>query len=698
MLAATLDYLVDAFALTVAPAPRPRPLLAFASSLRMPDEGGGDPEAAPREPQLHDPRSHPAQYEFYKAFAKGGFLDFVVLGPVQDGKTWAIEIVPTLWNLVELRRHVVYGCPDRPFCGKMWRSKFLPTIHASGLGHLLPETGPGSDGGVPDDMLFGTGARFFMLGAGAKNEAGQAGVTAPTVVIGERSSIRPRWVELLFGRKESYGAAGRGVSTSTLKHDGDGEDSTVTAYNDSTGGRLQFRCPKCSHWQSWEWDRVEADWTSDETAMATVRLHCANSPCRHGLTEYERMSSLRDWRLVMKGQSVGADGVVVGIPPASQVWGLRWTALDSPLKDLRVLAVKYRQAVVVRDVYGEHGKLQQFTRDMLVRQYRGHEEGHEATRAITREYLASRSAAFGWAETFPDRDDGAESNDRILFSRHIADLPTDDDGKQLGEFASLEVDVQDNRCYWSIELADGDLRTWDVAWGYEYGSREHDPMSKGELHAVLDRIRDIAPGYVGKLPIVLKGIDVGFRQDEIVDWLRSNPSWQPVAGAGDEVAGKLRAANASGDLPGVIYRHKPEGWRLPGRKLYTIEVNRVREQAQNAFMRPAGSPGAAHLPKGLKSHDTYIKHLCGERLVEHPKTGRRTWQQTPGQRRHDYLDLRVYHHARIRLHLENARRSAESPADHLPEGSFQAVEPVTAPSGDDFVGGGGDFVGGWGDE
>jgi hypothetical protein len=695
-----LDGLLDELARVIGPAPRPRRLLDFAMSLRLPEDATSDDVTAGSHPP-YDPSTHPAQFEFLKAYAAGGYFDMVVLGPVQDGKTWAVEVVPTLYALAEQRVSVVYGCPDRPFCGKMWRTKFLPAIEASGLRHLLPLDGPGSDGGVPDDTLMTTGARLFLLGAGARNEAGQAGVTAPIVIIGERSKIRPRFVELLLMRKEAYGARGRGVSTSTISNDdfteGDDDqrmDSTVVAYERSTRGRLWFRCCHCAAeahpsggWQTFEWSRVEADWSSDESARDTARLHCAHEP-KHALTDGDRRRSLREWRLAMHGQTVTPAGEVTGTRLPALVWGLRWTALDSPLKELGALAVKYRQAVALRDgPFGDHHQMVQFTRDFLVERYTSLRDPAESPRSISRSHLAERSS-LGWAETTPDRD---SESDRYLWSRHVAPWP------DAAPLADVAIDVQENRIYWAVGGADRDFRTWDVAWGYEYANADRDPLSRDELHELLDRVRDLVPELIGaKARLVVRAIDVGYRQEDLVEWMRRNPEWVPIAGAGDEAAGHLRRAHAGGDVPGVIYRHRPEGWRLSGRKLHTVDAGRVREQAQASYLRPIGAAGSAHLPKGLRVNDAYVKHLCGELLIEDPKTGAKRWKATPGTR-HDWLDIKVYRYAMMRLYLAQLDRgdggSSSSPRP-VPSGPPQPpprVDPI--PSGGDMLAGGADFLG-----
>jgi phage terminase large subunit GpA-like protein len=184
---------------------------------------------------------------------------------------------------------VVIGFPDRSLAGKYWRSKFKPVLERSALLHLMPPEGPGSDGGAPEDVLFTTGARLFMLGAGARNEAGQSMITAPIVKVEERDSIRSRWVELLFQRAESYGDAKRLDSTSTIKQDKG--STTLAVYEASLALRPYFQCPMCvadqhpsGGWQTLEPDRLRYTATDDITAAETAHLECAHVPA-HQITE-----------------------------------------------------------------------------------------------------------------------------------------------------------------------------------------------------------------------------------------------------------------------------------------------------------------------------------------------------------------------------------------------------------------------------
>jgi hypothetical protein len=651
-----IDDVVAAAQRILALPPAPRSLLEFVRTLRYPD--------GPEQGNLCDPESHVATFEILRAFAHGGHDEMLTLGPVQDTKTWSTTTVPTMYAIVELRRSVVIGWPDRSLAGKYWRGKLKPTIEASGLGDVLPEEGPGSDGGAPEDVLFRTGARLYLLGAGARNEAGQSMVTAPIVKVEERDSIRARWVELLWQRCESYGEHKRRSSTSTIKHDKG--SPTVAVYESSIALRPYFQCPLCVEakhpsggWQTLEPDRFRYDATDDIAAESTAHVVCAHV-AEHRLHEDLRrwMITGKRWRLVGRGQTIQPDGSVTGDLARSRIWGFRWTALDSPLKPLGELAKQHRQACERRDAHGDHDPLRQFYRDKWVMAYREDVEGQEGTTVVTPAYLQARSVSHGWADFAVDRDDAGKT-----WGRHLAELPA------AATIASLAVDVQLNRCYWSLIGADADLRTWDAAWGYEFASADQVPMSVGELHAVLDRIRELVPSLLKRtdapdVQLVAQGIDVGFRQHDITAWLAGNPQWTPVSGAGDEVVGKMREAarpdpgaapQPGDDMLGVVYLRDIQGARLsagPRQRLHLVDVERVKEQAQSAFLRAAAAAGAAHLPRGLKANDAYILHLTGEVLDEDEKTGKRKWRVI--RKRHDYLDLRTYNLALLRLHLRDA--------------------------------------------
>lgn len=646
LLAAALDPLV--------PPPAPRGLLEFARTVILPD--------GPQAGEPYDPASDPAQFEILKAWAAGGHDEYVTVGIVQGGKSWATTVVPALYALAELRSSVVIGWPDVTLAERFWTLKLKPTITANPpvAALVLPTSGPGSDGGFAQAFVCPGGGTLAQLAPGRGNEAAGSSLTGRFVFIEERDDIGSRGVDQLFQRAAGYDAAARRSSNSTIKDDQ--QSATWAAYQASTRGRLWFPCPHCGAWQTFDWEHVTADWADEELAATTIRLVCTANGCR--IDEDQRRNALRTWRLVGLGQHVDANGVVVGERPRSGRWGLWWSALDSTRRTLGVLARDYARALA-RRAAGDHDGMRQFMRDQLGRGYREEVEGQEGADQLSRDLLAARSIQ-GWADSGHDRDDGG------LWSRHIAPLPPSFD------FLGVTADVQENRVYWSLLAADAERRTWDVAWGYDYATHQRAPMSDGEQHAVLDRIDQLVDELAGDHGLAWRAVDVGYSQSEICAWLKGRPAWIAIAGAGDDVAGKLRSARRAGDLPGVLYRHRPEHWPLPSsRPLHTCDAGRVREQAQLQFLRSPGQPGAAHLPRGLKSNDSYIKHLLGEVLVEHPRTGRKVWKKNPG--RHDYLDLRTYHLALLLWRLHQAARRSDADADPAADAVAQPAAPASEP-------------------
>ena len=223
----------------------------------------------------------------------------------------------------------------------------------------------------------------------------------------------------------------------------------------------------------------------------------------------------------------------------------------------------------------------------------------------------------------------------------------------------MTVDVQGNRLYWLIVAEDDARCTYDLAWGYEYATPAQQPWTPAELHALLDRVDALTDDLVGHTALIDRAVDTGFGSAVLIPWLQRKPLWTPLAGIGDEVAQGMRRNQARG-IPGVVYLHQPQGWGLPGRLLHSIDVQRVRERAQNAYLVSAGKPGAAHVPKGLATNDSYIRHLVAEELVE-TKAGTRVWRKAKGGGRHDYLDLRTYATALLDLHHQRQALRAAAP-------------------------------------
>ena len=190
-------------------------------------------------------------------------------------------------------------------------------------------------------------------------------------------------IALIGKRADSFGAQAVRIYTSTVKKDGQmgNEDACLmlSLYEDSTQSRLYFACPHCGHWHPLEWGNVLYCDDDEAESAQTVRMLCPK--CQKPIDENQRQKMLRNWRLVHQGQTVNADGEVIGTAPRTRRFGLLWTCLDSTLRDLPTLAIEHWRAS--QDLKrGEHGSMRSFYRDQLCQPYRDDLQIDEDTPSI----------------------------------------------------------------------------------------------------------------------------------------------------------------------------------------------------------------------------------------------------------------------------------------------------------------------------
>lgn len=665
----TIDLLAKAWIRVVAPPPKPRGLLEFCRTLRVLAK---DPDTGEDRWIQFEPEDHPGQMEVIRDFVSSGFDEQVVLGPVQDGKTYVTVVVIILYCLIELRQSCGLMLPEQDKAEEVWLEKIVPVIKASGYAWILPTEGRGSKSGAGRFIQCTTGATVYLIGAGAKNESAQSSFSVRIMVIDERSKIRSRWVMLAQGRTASYDLAARNLSTSTIGFDE--HDPTCAAYDDSTHRRLVLRCPHCAReghpsggWQLFEWDmpipadappktkvvpfsRFLYDPTDDKTARATVRLRCLYS-ATHLLTDIERKAALRNYRAVAQGQTVAADGTVLGQPPGNLRAGVRWHSLESPIKTMGKLAVMLHKALIQRDQFGDHEQLRQFYRDERVEGYTGDRDQDEVPHQLRRTFLAARSAGSDYGLRRADR---LEDGDSV----HLADLHPGVEWLTCGVDVNPGGAQAPGRLYFVLIGGNGDACIYDQAWGSIALSAPGHEATEPELHAGLTRLRGLLQSTAtdfGK-PLAAVGVDVGDRQDELTRWLLRHRDWTPVKDTAAALTaepqyllnGNLldKPANRQ-DIPGWLHwrwQKNDAGWWLA-----MIATDEVRHQAQVGFLVAPNKPGAHHLPKGLDAQATLIKHYCATARISN---GRDDWrwadrqtdrEQCPDyQKRRDYLACRTY--------------------------------------------------------
>jgi phage terminase large subunit GpA-like protein len=626
----------------VPPAPAPSEY-DFAKTIRLP--------AGRRRGRFYDPDSDACQRHLLLVISSRRFRRVVVCAPPQvGGKTTSAILPATLRAITAARELVGYGLPTLEALDKAWTEKLKPSIEGSGYGEHLPAKGAGSKGGRGPVIHFRdpiTGDReggiVFMAG-------GAYGSTASLIIVDDVDQFRIKGkpdreaVEDILHRADSYGDDSLRIVVGTIEFD---EGSVVLALlEDSTGTHPWPACPHCGVHQVLTWDHVVVDLTTDATAHASARYRCDH--CAALWTEDDRQRAIDHRRVLFcdRGQRVEA-GVVVGEPSPSRTFGIVWPALAASQADLRELCVEFRAAklAVAR---ADHSLMRKFYRYRLCLPYTGDRDDENGDRVrIDRQHLERRSAASSYAIVVHDKEDQR-------WSRYWSEIPRN------VEWITAAVDVQQDRLYWSAIGWDAAGRTYRIAHGYECACELKRMASVPELHAALDRVHGLVaqgpPGGGWPVPVVARGIDIGYRPDEIDAWRRTHPDWLMVKGAGDEQSHAMdrsdpgeRHAGGRLDIPGCVSLRRSRAGRL----VHHIDVDGMREVAQAGFLVPIGQPGAAHLPRGLAAGDAFIKHLCARALVIDPKTRRRKWSADPrdgGQLRKDWLDTDTYQMALGRMY------------------------------------------------
>lgn len=600
------------------------------------------PNMAPPPASLpFDPMSDPIQRWLIEQFDSGRWERFYICAPPQfGGKTLVAVMLPALRGVIACRASVGYALPTLADLDKAWATKIKKAIKDSGYGEYLPKHGPGAKGGRGPTIQFHDPDSGEPLGEFVFMAGGAYGNTVRIAVLDEVDQFRdhagmPLWndIEDIFNRANAYRSLAVRIASGTVEHDTN-SIILVLVNEHGTGTRPWPKCQHCGRHQVLDWDSVTYDPESDASASETARIACRH--CGVLWSENDRRVAIGESLFVHKGQDIDEHGRINGPDPRTSKLGLLWTALDSVRADLGEIAKEHRLARLGMD-RGDTGLMAKWERYRLCRGSVLAVDGEGQPHRINTTYLESRSNASGYAIA---RNDRVEDGDSI----HAAQCPDD------VEFLVSSADVQrggdraPGRLYFLIQGWRNDGTTWDVAWGSIAASPIGRQPNTAELHIALDRLHAFISEYaqsVGK-PIVRRVVDVGDRQDELVQWIIRNAGWHAVRGG----AGTMKAED--GDLAGWIYIRQQNYmgaiWHLG-----IIDVDQARNQAQVAFLVPANKPGAAHLPSGLNRNDAIIRHYCGTARIRDDH-GRERWSETKQdrkyhhewQKRHDYLDCRTY--------------------------------------------------------
>lgn len=601
---------------------------------------GEDPRRGPLSPT-------PAQAAVLRAYETRRRI--AVAGPVQDGKTLTCVVVPLLWQLAEDRRAVLLAGPSRDITDGLWTHKIKPAMMESGWADLLPESGRGSGGGVPPSITASTGAALHLRGAGGATESQQAMLTVRAVLVTEVDGIAlssrnarraktagdegRRKIDLLEARCVTYEGDGRIVLESTVKLDHQSLILSLVAAG--SRGRMVHPWPCCGGMAPREDKHLQYDGTDETSVRATAHLVCPLC----GVHVSPEDAAAVAWGAVdlHLGQKL-IDGQVIGQPQAG-TWSLRWLSVDSPLRDLRELAVLRWEAEKTLAETGDDSKIRQYTRDHGTAEY--HEDvsiDSGIVRVNDRATLAHRSAA-----SFYDRGQSPWPYEAIK--------------SPLEGARAITLDIQLREIWWVVTQEDPHTdRLAFVDWGIEYLCHKHEHPTREQRKSVLSALE---ARLLHDYPNSACGLDVGGGGwlDEVDEWNQERGwAWWAMRGDIRTEAARHEGAHAS-HLPGWYSQHH----RQDGRRLLV-----AADDAKVALLRglslPESHPSATLLPRGLGPDDHLARHLCGEERVRIP--GGYSWRKR-GASRVDLFD--AGHYGKVLCRFLRMHRAAQAEADRYME-------------------------------
>jgi phage terminase large subunit GpA-like protein len=268
------------------------------------------------------------------AIDSGRWRRFATVGCVQSGKTIGSCILPIMLYLFEYKEAVIFGGPTMDLLEKRWGKEVLPAIKASRYADQLPTSGAASKGGFGAEMIFRNGASLtFMSGSGGDEK--RSGDTARVVVLTEadkfdeagETSRETDPVSQMEARTLSYPIAERRFY----------EECTVsvetgriwTDYQAGTASRIACVCPHCGEYVTPEREHL-LGWHDAETKeQAAAKAYFACPECAQAITPAERDAMNRSAKLVHRGQTIDADGVIHGDLPQTETLGFRWNAFNN---------------------------------------------------------------------------------------------------------------------------------------------------------------------------------------------------------------------------------------------------------------------------------------------------------------------------------------------------------------------------------
>jgi len=522
-------------------------------------------------------------------FDHGRFRRFFLSGSVQSGKTLVGFVLPTMYHLFEIGESVIIGVPKIDLAQGIYEERILPSIQVSRYAELVPTRGPGSRGGkITSAIRFGNGATLRFMGAGG-GDAQRSSFTARVVVLTEidkmdepgKASREADPVTQIEARTRAFGDRARVYAECTMSTEYGRIYREVSEYGTDT--RIVFRCPKCRRPVALEREGFGGWQEAADLPAAREGAYYACPSCGAHWAEGDRQAALREPALLSRGQAVEPEtGEITGAPPATDTFGLRWTALASGLLTMADIA----------------------------------EAEYRAERSASVEDQKAL-AQFTWALPFREEilDVARPRMETILQKMTQIERGVIPEGT---EKLTLAIDVGSYVIWWALVAWRGEALGHVVDFGSVKVPLIEDARNPKAVMDALRAFREevLVPGWGGRRPDLVV-VDSGYEQEVVYRWVVESGQGRYLACRGFGTSSRHGMWHAGAQSSPT--RQMGNEWRISlqasGIRLLEIHADPWKTAVHEGFAAAHGAPGSITVYRG-NANDQGMRDFARQIVAE----------------------------------------------------------------------------------
>lgn len=594
----------------------------------------------------------------------GSWIRVNMTGPTQSGKTLKGYVIPTLYHLFEVGEKVLIGLPTLEMAEDKWTEDLYPAISASRYAKYLPSSGRGSRGGRITRVQFENGATLRFMSGGGRDKK-RAGYTTRIVAVTETDGMDEAGggsretdkISQFEARSDQWGSKRKLYMECTVSI---AKGRTWREYQQGSASRIVVPCPHCGQWITPEREHF-VGWKADTLLAAQKAAAFVCSACGGTINDEQRSEANAVARLLHRGQSIGADGAIIGEKPETDTLGFRYNAFNNLFWTIADIAAReWRAARRAED-----------------------EEDDSLAEKEMRQFV--------WALPYDppvEEMQGLEAKSLLKRVRSGSEKGTI---SAIGEHVVLAIDCGKYYCHWLLleATATGQFHVPD------YGTMEVPSARLGvekALMATLREFRDtILAGWKHENRVEMRlpdevWIDARFLTEVVKAFCRESDEMQgvrfrPLFGRG-ETQGRVEPYSRPRAVNDRV-RYIGEGYhleRIPRERVKKIEHNsdQWKSRVHERLACPVTADGAITFYDSAepKEHLGLVKHLLAEKQTREFVPGRGDVIRWFKVRQHNHwLDTLAYasaaaHYCGARVVETDPRRPSEGkPA---PTGWFAA--------------------------